>query len=55
MPAETKPAEPPDMYAVLGVSSTATSTEIRRAYRNLITKVRPNHPATTRPPVPSLI
>ena len=40
MPAETKPAEPPDMYAVLGVSSTATSTEIRRAYRNLITKAR---------------
>jgi len=40
MPAETKPAEPQDMYAVLGVSSTATSTEIRRAYRNLITKAR---------------
>ena len=30
----------PDLYAALGVSSVATSTEIRRAYRTLITKVR---------------
>ena len=35
-----KPAPEPDMYASLGVSKTATNTEIRRAYRNLITKVR---------------
>lgn len=30
----------PDLYAALGVSSVASSTEIRRAYRTLITKVR---------------
>lgn len=29
-----------DLYAALGVSSVASSTEIRRAYRTLITKVR---------------
>ena len=43
----TMPAAPdstgsgePDLYAALGVSSVASSTEIRRAYRTLITKVR---------------
>jgi preprotein translocase subunit Sec63 len=55
MPAAEMPDMLPDMYASLGVSRSATNTEIRRAYRNLITKVRPNHPPTTRPPVPSPI
>jgi DnaJ-class molecular chaperone len=56
MPAQAEmPDMLPDMYASLGVSRSATNTEIRRAYRNLITKVRPNHPPTTRPPVPSPI
>ena len=47
MPAAEKASAEPDMYASLGVSKTATNTEIRRAYRNLITKVRgypPNAP-----------
>ena len=47
MPAAEMPDMLPDMYASLGVSRSATNTEIRRAYRNLITKVRPNHPPTT--------
>jgi DnaJ-class molecular chaperone len=56
MPAQAEmPDMLPDMYASLGVSRSATNTEIRRAYRNLITKVRRNHPSTTRPPVPSPI
>ena len=44
-----EPAPEANMYDSLGVSSDATSTEIRRAYRNLITKVR----AVSRPPVSS--
>ena len=50
-----KPAPEPDMYASLGVSKTATNTEIRRAYRNLITKVRGYPSKRTRRParVPS--
>ena len=43
-----EPAPDANMYDSLGVSSDATSTEIRRAYRNLITKVR----ASTIPPSP---
>ena len=52
-----KPAPEPDMYASLGVSKTATNTEIRRAYRNLITKVRgypskrTRRPSTRRRPI----
>ena len=44
-----EPAPEANMYDSLGVSSDATSTEIRRAYRNLITKVR----AVSRPSVSS--
>ena len=32
------------MYDVLNISSTASSTEVRRAYRNLITKARLSSP-----------
>ena len=49
-----KPVPEPDMYASLGVSKTATSTEIRRAYRNLITKVRGYPSKLTRRPGVSL-
>ena len=35
------PHDEPDLYQTLGISSVASSTEIRRAYRTLITKVRP--------------
>ena len=34
----------PNMYDVLNISSTASSTEVRRAYRNLITKARLSSP-----------
>ena len=44
-----EPTPEANMYDSLGVSSDATSTEIRRAYRNLITKVR----AVSRPSVSS--
>jgi hypothetical protein len=44
-----EPAPDANMYDSLGVSSDATSTEIRRAYRNLITKVRAS---TISPPPP---
>ena len=44
----------PDLYAALGVSSVASSTEIRRAYRTLITKVR-LVARSTRAPFTSLI
>lgn len=41
MPAtDDRESKEPNMYDVLGISSTATSTEVRRAYRNLITKAR---------------
>lgn len=49
-----KPVPEPDMYASLGVSKTATNTEIRRAYRNLITKVRGYPSKLTRRPGVSL-
>ena len=56
MPAQAEmPDMLPDMYASLGLSGSGTNTQIPRAYRNLITKVRRNHPPTTRPPVPSPI
>ena len=46
MPAAPNPdgSQEPDLYAALGVSSVASSTEIRRAYRTLITKVRLGDP-----------
>jgi len=36
------PHDEPDLYQTLGVSSVASSTEIRRAYRTLITKQHPD-------------